>query len=148
MKEGDEPGDDGGEDDEEEGEYKEGSDGEETDPNDEIRNGSPESEFTQRDKGNDDSSQVSDDTDAPVGKLAELVFPLRIFFIPKEFANGQPSSNPLVYYSGVLGFSADGSTFRRPRDYTPQLLALIYIQHLLQLEFALPSRGYTYVCLP
>jgi hypothetical protein len=83
-----------------------------------------------------------------VDKLAELAFRLSIFFITEGFTDGQPSSSLLVYYSGVLGCSNDGSTFRRPRDYTSHLSALIYVQRLLLLEFALPYRAYTYVELP
>ena len=83
-----------------------------------------------------------------VDKLAELAFRLAIFFITEGFTDGQPISSLLIYYSGVLGFSNDGSTFRRPSDYTLQLSALIYVQRLLLLEFALPSRTYAYVDLP
>ncbi len=83
-----------------------------------------------------------------VDKLAELVFRLSIFFITEEFTDGQPSSSLFVYYSGVLGCTEDGSTFRRPKDYTSFLSALIYVQRLLLLEFALPYRAYTYVDLP
>ena len=135
------------EDEEEEG--KEGSEGDATEHDNETRDGGLEDGCT-TDTGEDDDEtpQTSDDIHAPVDKLAELVFRLSIFFITEEFTNGQPSSNLLVYYSGVLGFSDDGSTFRRAKDYTPQLSALIYIQRLLLLEFALPFRAYTYVCLP
>ncbi|KFZ16922.1 hypothetical protein V502_04827 [Pseudogymnoascus sp. VKM F-4520 (FW-2644)] len=80
-----------------------------------------------------------------VDKVAELVFRLSVFCCTEVFTNGQPSSSLLVYYSGVLGCTADGSTFRRARDYTPQLSALIYIQRLLLLEWALPYRTYTLI---
>ncbi|KFZ16365.1 hypothetical protein V501_02264 [Pseudogymnoascus sp. VKM F-4519 (FW-2642)] len=83
-----------------------------------------------------------------VDKLAEIIFRLSVFLATEQFTNEQPSSSLLVYYSGVLGCTEDGSTFRRPKDYTPQLSALIYIQRLLLLEFALPYRAYTYVCIP
>ncbi|KAH8591171.1 hypothetical protein B0O99DRAFT_719407, partial [Bisporella sp. PMI_857] len=91
---------------------------------------------------------MSNTTTAEVDKLAELVFRLSIFFVTEEFADGQPSSSLLVYYSGVLGCTEDGSTFRRPKDYTPHLSALIYVQRLLLLEIALPHRAYEYVGLP
>ncbi|KFZ23434.1 hypothetical protein V502_02087 [Pseudogymnoascus sp. VKM F-4520 (FW-2644)] len=83
-----------------------------------------------------------------VDKLAEIIYRLSVFLATKQFTNGQRSSSLLVYYSSVLGCTEDGSTFRRPKDYTPQLSALIYIQRLLLLEFALPCRAYTYVCIP
>jgi hypothetical protein len=139
--------DDEDEEEEEEDGEREGSEGDETEHD---REGSHKDDLvSQTDESEDRSSQNSDETHAPeVDKLAEIVFCLSVFFITEEFTDGQPSSNPLVYYSGVLGFSDDGSTFRRAKDYTPQLSALIYIQRLLLLEFALPSRAYTYVCLP
>lgn len=90
---------------------------------------------------------MSDTTTPAVDKLAEIVFRLSIFFITEEFTDGQPSSSLLVYYSGVLGCTEDGSTFRRPKDYTSHLSALIYVQRLLLLEMALPYRAYRYVGL-
>lgn len=133
----------------EEGEEKECSQGEEREQNNETGDGSLEYGYTsQTGDGDDEGSQTSNDPPGTADKIAELVFRLSIFFIAQEFTNGQPSSSPLVYYSGVLGFSGDGSTFRRAKDYTSQLSALIYIQRLLLLEFALPSRAYKYVCLP
>ncbi|KAH8598518.1 hypothetical protein B0O99DRAFT_615292 [Bisporella sp. PMI_857] len=42
----------------------------------------------------------------------------------------------------------DGSTFRRPKDYTSHLSTLIYVQRLLLLEFALPHKAYEYIDLP
>ena len=141
--------DDDEEDEDEEEEEEKGGEGEEKEQDNETIDGSPEDDFaSQTGESYDEGSQFSDDTPAPVDKIAELVFRLSIFFIVEEFTNGQPSSSLLVYYSGVLGFSGDGSTFRRAKDHTSQLSALIYIQRLLLLEFALPSRAYTYVCLP
>jgi hypothetical protein len=73
-----------------------------------------------------------------VDVLAELVFQLMTSFCLEEFKDGQPSSSLLVYFSGILGFTLDGTTFRRARDYTPYLSALIHQQQLLCLEYALP----------
>ncbi|KFY28404.1 hypothetical protein V491_00483 [Pseudogymnoascus sp. VKM F-3775] len=57
--------------------------------------------------------QSNSNTDAQeVDKLAQLAFRLSIFLITKIFMEGQPSSSLLVYYSGILGCTADGSTFR------------------------------------
>lgn len=41
--------------------------------------------------------------------------------------------------------SRDGTTFRRARDYTPFLSALIHQQRLLFLEWALPYRAYSHL---
>jgi len=46
-----------------------------------------------------------------------LVFRLSLYFATEEFTDGQPGSS-LVYFSGILGFSDDGTTFRRARDFT------------------------------
>jgi hypothetical protein len=131
---------------------------EEVEDGNEIADESIEDGFiNQATEGEDEDGWVSDgsedqcgsNTDTPeVDKLAELAFRLSIFFITEVFTDGQPSSSLLVYYSGVLGCTEDGSTFRRPKDYTSRLSALIYVQRLLLLEFALPHRAYKYVGLP
>lgn len=66
-------------------------------------------------------------TAVETNRLEELIFGLSISFITEEVTNGQPSSSVLVYYSGVLGFTDDGLTFRRVKDYTSHLSGLIYI---------------------
>jgi hypothetical protein len=48
-----------------------------------------------------------------------LVFRLSVYFAAEEFTNGQPDSSFLVYFSGILGFSDDWTTFRRAHDFTP-----------------------------
>jgi hypothetical protein len=40
-------------------------------------------------------------------ELRELVFQLSMTFSIASFTNSQPSSSLLVYFSGILGFSAD-----------------------------------------
>jgi hypothetical protein len=82
-----------------------------------------------------------------VDKLAELVFQLSIFFATEKFTDGEPYSSLLVYYSGALGCSEDGLTFRRATDFTGRLSGLIYVLRLLLLEYALPFRTYSYVGL-
>lgn len=136
---------------------KDEEDGDGIEDENEITDRSADDGFIdQRDDDEDDKGWVSDgredqrmsDTTTPaVDKLAEIVFRLSIFFITEEFTDGQPSSSLLVYYSGVLGCTEDGSTFRRPKDYTSHLSALIYVQRLLLLEMALPYRAYRYVGL-
>ena len=160
--EGKTEGDDGGDDSDDEYEDEEDEDGEEdeeggeTKDENEIEDGSAEDGFNDQtnEYGDEDGDcqdfQESEDqyTHAPkVDKLAELIFRLGVFLATEPFTDGQPSSSLLVYFSGVLGCTEDGSTFRRSKEYTPQLSALIYIQRLLLLEFALPYKAYTYLGL-
>ncbi|KAJ9643641.1 hypothetical protein H2199_004320 [Coniosporium tulheliwenetii] len=63
-------------------------------------------------------------TAVETNRLEELIFGLSISFITEEVTNGQPSSSVLVYYSGVLGFTDDGLTFRRVKDYTREFQSL------------------------
>jgi hypothetical protein len=106
------------------------------DDDDESQNRSQDLE-----EGEEDLREGYEDTDP----LAELIFRLSVYFITEEFIDGQSSSSLLVYFSGVLGVSSDGITFRRARDFTPFLSALIYQQRLLFLEWALPCRSYPYL---
>jgi hypothetical protein len=77
--------------------------------------------------------------------LTELILQLSIWFATEEFTDGQPASSLLVYYSGLLGFSGDGTTYKRARDFTSCLSALIHQLRLLFLEWALPYRAYPYI---
>ncbi len=76
---------------------------------------------------------------AALDELLELIFQLSITFSTEEFVDGQPSSSLLVYFSGILGFSADARSFLLAKRYTPYLSGFIYVQQLLFLEYALPS---------
>lgn len=60
------------------------------------------------------------------------------YFCTEEFVDGKPSSALLVYFSSVLGIAHSGTSFHRPRNYTPRLSALIYCIRLCLLEAALP----------
>ncbi|KAF4944647.1 hypothetical protein FGADI_12547 [Fusarium gaditjirri] len=75
-------------------------------------------------------------------EVLELLFGLIMAFCTEEVMYGRPDSTLLVYFSGVLGFSADLTGFLPARSYTSNLAALIYIQPLLFLEYALPAQGY------
>jgi hypothetical protein len=44
-------------------------------------------------------------------ELGELVLQLSVTFSTASFTEGQPSSSLLVYFSGILGFSADAQNF-------------------------------------
>jgi hypothetical protein len=70
--------------------------------------------------------------------LADLVGRLSIQLCKESFVDGQPSSTILIYFSGILGFSTDPSTFERPRNYTSKLSGLIYCARLCFLEAVLP----------
>jgi len=63
---------------------------------------------------------------------------LSYYFATEEFEDGKPSSTLLIYFCNVLGMSADGSTFDRPRNYTSHLSAVIYCVRLVLFESALP----------
>lgn len=56
----------------------------------------------------------------------------------KEFNDSLLSSTAIIYFSGVLGFILDGSTFKRPGKYTLKLSAIIYYVRLYILERMLP----------
>ncbi|KAH7460465.1 hypothetical protein FOMA001_g19507 [Fusarium oxysporum f. sp. matthiolae] len=59
-------------------------------------------------------SRVSGDSAASaVGQFLELLFQLCIMLSTEPFLNGQPSSTLLIYFSGILGFSADCQKFQR-----------------------------------
>jgi hypothetical protein len=60
------------------------------------------------------------------------------FLSTEEYENGKPSSNLLIYVSGILGISHDGSTFERAKNYTSKLSALIYCIRMIILEATLP----------
>ncbi|KAH7471776.1 hypothetical protein FOMA001_g13799 [Fusarium oxysporum f. sp. matthiolae] len=77
-----------------------------------------------------------------VEEVLELLFGLIMEFSTEEVIDGRPASTLLVYFSGILGFTADLNSFLPARSYTSNLAALIYIQRLLFLEYALPARGY------
>jgi hypothetical protein len=60
------------------------------------------------------------------------------FLSTEEYENGKPSSTLLIYISGILGISHDGSTFERAKNYTSKLSALIYCIRMIILEATLP----------
>jgi hypothetical protein len=80
--------------------------------------------------------------------LIEILFHLCVLLITQEFTDGNPQAIVLVYFSGVLGISSIGAHFLPAKLFTPYLSALIYIQRLLFLEYALPYREYPYLNWP
>lgn len=65
--------------------------------------------------------------DSPAGELLELIFQLSITFSTQQFIDAQLSFSLLVYFSEVLGFSADSQNFLAAKRYTLCLLGLIYV---------------------
>jgi hypothetical protein len=61
------------------------------------------------------------------------------FLSTEEYENGKPSSTLLIYFSGILALSQDGSTYERPANYTSKLSAMIYCIRLIVLEATLPQ---------
>ncbi|KAF6802469.1 hypothetical protein CMUS01_15342 [Colletotrichum musicola] len=78
----------------------------------------------------------------------DLTLRLLYFLMTEEFEDGQSKSTLLVYFSGVLGLTSDGSGFRRPGNYTTNLSALIYCARLVVVEVLLPRTGHDYVGYP
>ncbi|KAF5975168.1 hypothetical protein FBULB1_7524 [Fusarium bulbicola] len=75
-------------------------------------------------------------------EFLELLFELSLSITMESFADGQPGSALLVYFSGILGFSSDCRRFQLAREYCPVLSGLIWVQRLLFLEYALPLHSY------
>jgi hypothetical protein len=71
-------------------------------------------------------------------ELADSVGKLSAFLCTEEFLDSRSTSTIIVYFSGLIGFSSDGTTFERPRNYTSKLSALIYCIRLCLLEATLP----------
>ena len=68
----------------------------------------------------------------------DALLQLARLLLTEPFRGGQARSTLLVYFSGVAGLGADGSSFERPSRYTSKLSALIYCARLLLLETVLP----------
>ncbi|KAL7903745.1 hypothetical protein GGI35DRAFT_492304 [Trichoderma velutinum] len=81
-------------------------------------------------------------------QIIELLLQLSLTLMTERFADGQPSSTLLVYFSGILGFTACGKGFKPAKQYTTSLSGLIFIQRLLFLEYALPLHSYLNIGIP
>ncbi|KAK4232794.1 hypothetical protein C8A03DRAFT_39574, partial [Achaetomium macrosporum] len=97
----------------------------------------------------DAASSTEDESDtASDPYYQDILLRLAGFLVTEPFRGGQASSTLLVYFSGVIGLSADGSTYMRPLQYTPKLSALIYCARLVLLETVLPRFSHDYVRIP
>lgn len=97
--------------------------------------------ITQPDFEGHDSSTMRD-------QVIELLLQLSLTLMTERFADGQPSSTLLVYFSGILGFTACGKGYKPAKQYTTSLSGLIFIQRLLFLEYALPLHSYLNIGIP
>ncbi|PNP54422.1 hypothetical protein FNYG_15625 [Fusarium nygamai] len=126
-----------------------GADDSETDDMDDADDEDDESEEEDHGRNEDQSRKTKamrssgcEEVPPWAEEVLELLFGLIMAFCTEEVMDGRPDSTLLVYFSGVLGFSADLTGFLPARSYTSNLAALIYIQRLLFLEYALPAQGY------
>jgi hypothetical protein len=74
--------------------------------------------------------------------LGDLLFRFVKFLSTEEYKDGKPLSTLLIYFSGILGISQDGSTFEWAKNYTLKLSALIYCIQIIILEATLPGFAY------
>jgi hypothetical protein len=86
-----------------------------------------------------------DQDDTAQEYMADILGQLSYFLCCEEFVDGRSSTTILVYFCAVLGIPNDGSTFDRPRNYTPKLLAMIHSARLICLEGALPWHSHSHV---
>ncbi|PVH94161.1 hypothetical protein DM02DRAFT_200271 [Periconia macrospinosa] len=77
--------------------------------------------------------------------LDDLLLRFCYFLATEEYEDGIPRSTLLVYFSRILGISADGSTFERSVHYTPKLSGLIYCIRLIVLESTLPRFAHSHI---
>ncbi|KJK73483.1 hypothetical protein H634G_11276 [Metarhizium anisopliae BRIP 53293] len=84
----------------------------------------------------------SEDSVNPYEAILELLFGVCISLCKEHPIDSHPSSMILHFFSGILGFSKSLDAFLPARSFTSHLSALIYIQRLLFLEYALPLRAY------
>lgn len=75
-------------------------------------------------------------------EFLELLFDLNKLLCEQEPASNKANSTLLLYFCGILGFTADFQGFKLARDYCPNLSGMIYIQRILFLESVLPQFGY------
>ena len=77
--------------------------------------------------------------------LSDLMLRFAQSLATEEYKDGNSSLTLLIYFSGVLGMSADGLTFERASNYTSKLSALIYCVRLLAIESTLPRCAHQYI---
>lgn len=83
--------------------------------------------------------------EAARAKATQLLLGLNMEFSREEFTDGRPASALLVYFSGIISFSAGPAGFPPMRPYTPYPAALIYVQRLLFIVHSLPARAHPFL---
>lgn len=99
-------------------------------------------------QGKWDASTVFSDTAQPGASTRTMpsysnLFGFAVSLCAQQLTEGGSNVINLVFVSCILGFSCFTMLPLPVHSYTSLLSSLIYTQHLLFLEFALPSRGYT-----
>ncbi|KAH6954076.1 hypothetical protein BKA56DRAFT_707193, partial [Ilyonectria sp. MPI-CAGE-AT-0026] len=105
-----------------------GSDDSEADGMDDEEEESEGEDYDENEDQNGEIDAMGDsDGETPplIEEALELLFGLIMAFSTEEVMDGCPASTLLVYFSGVLGFSADLTGFLPARSYTSNLAALI-----------------------
>jgi hypothetical protein len=74
--------------------------------------------------------------------ILETIFRLLVLFWTDTSMDGDPGDKAVVHFSGVLGIYPYKLTPRTAYDYTPYLSVLNWVERLVTLEYALPSRAY------
>ncbi|KAI9763633.1 MAG: hypothetical protein M1840_000347 [Geoglossum simile] len=65
-----------------------------------------------------------------------------------RFQTGAVHENPLIFFTAVLGIDEKTMTLRSPQFYTRFLAGLVWVNKLLLLEYALPSKAWPNLKLP
>ena len=84
----------------------------------------------------------------PLDRLSDMVGALAEYLCTETCADGMPESTLIVYFSGILGFNPDATTFLQARAYTSYLSALAYCIRLTVLESTLPRFAHPIVGWP
>lgn len=84
----------------------------------------------------------------PQDVLNENLFRLLAMFWTELSRDGNMNNNAIVHFTGVLGIYPVKLFFWKAYDYTPFLLALLWVGRLIVLEYALLVTAYTYLSVP
>ena len=76
-------------------------------------------------------------------RLLKTIFRLLVLFWTDTSIDGDPGAKAVIHFSGVLVIHPYKLTLRTAYDYTPYLSAMIWVERLVILEYAPPSRAYS-----
>ncbi|EAQ90199.1 hypothetical protein CHGG_06818 [Chaetomium globosum CBS 148.51] len=117
------------------------NDDDDDDDDDEGEDAATSQDDSSVDDGDSEDTESSSEDGEDAGSdpyYQDALLQLARLLVTEPFRDGQARSTLLVYFSGVAGLGADGSSFERPSRYTSKLSALIYCARLLLLETVLP----------